>query len=927
MKRFILPAVTFLAALVFAVVMASHAMTSEIDTEVETSTRAEIEFFEKQIRPILVEHCYECHAGAEVNGGLLLDSRDGVRRGGDTGPAIVAGNPEKSLLIEAVRYENRELQMPPQNRLGPAQIAALEKWVSTGASDPRESAPQATESGGTQPTGMSIEDGRRFWSFQPVIEPAVPTARDPSWIRTPIDAFVLATLEDKGLQPAPPADRRTLIRRVTLDLIGVPPTSEQIEAFAQNESSEAYDELVERLLASPQYGVRWGRHWLDVARYADSNGLDENLAFGNAWRYRDYVIDAFNEDKPFDQFVIEQIAGDLVPEATEATKTATGFLVLGAKVLAEPDREKLEMDTIDEQLDSTGKAFLGMTFGCVRCHDHKFDPIKQTDYYALAAIFKSTRTFADSNTGAIKHWNEHVFASEEELAAMKDVDAKIAKLNGEASTFKNQAMARLRDQARSLATEYLIAATKVELDMPLSQIAEVAAPLGLHPRILHHCRRHLHFNADDPFFEPWHAFALQHDTDAVDSHYRPLFELAAHKPDPASADEDERVKSARSAMNDLSGFLTVPAKPEFAFDAETLAEYDRLMEVARLHESAAPDVVSAMGVADGAIAKQLPIHIRGSHLNLGDPVSRDVPQVMRVHDETAFPNDQSGRMEFARWMVDPKHPLTARVYVNRVWRWHFGQGIVKSTENFGALGDRPSHPELLDWLASYFVKSGWSTKSLHRLILSSNSYRMMSSHPNSEHNMSLDPENRWLWKFQLQRLEAEQVRDSILAVSDRLDSSLRGKTVPLRNRQFVFNHTSVDHTKYDSLRRAAYLPVIRNNLYSVFEQFDFPDPTMPTGNRNSTVVAPQALLMMNADWVMDSAEQIAKRLLNESSSEDSRVESAYRQVLGRRPTDAETLRVLEFIDTATANDAQHREQAWALFCHSLLASNEFMYVR
>ncbi len=923
MIRFILTAATFFVGLVFQPAMSSHAMAAEVDAV----TGAEIEFFEKQIRPILVEHCYECHAGDEINGGLQLDSRDRIRRGGDTGPAIVAGDLEKSLLIEAVRYENRELQMPPQNRLTPAQVLALEKWVSNGASDPRDSAPQAAESIGIQPTGMSIEDGRRFWSFEPVIEPTVPKVLDATWVRTPIDTFVLETLEDKGLTPAPPADRRTLIRRVTLDLIGVPPTSEQIEEFVEDESVEAYDELVERLLASPQYGVRWGRHWLDVARYADSNGLDENLAFGNAWRYRDYVMDAFNADKPFDQFVIEQIAGDLIPDANEATKTATGFLVLGAKVLAEPDREKLEMDTIDEQLDSTGKAFLGMTFGCVRCHDHKFDPIKQTDYYALAAIFKSTRTFADSNTGAIKHWNEHVFASEDELAAMKDVDEKIAKLNSEASTFKSQAIAKLREQARSLATEYLIAATRVELDMPLSQIAEVAAPLGLHPRILHHCRRHLHFHADDPFFEPWHAFAQQHDGEAVDSHYRPLFERAATKPDPANADEDERVKLARSAMNDLSGFLTVPAKPEFAFDPETLAEYDRLMEVARLHESAAPDVVSAMGVVDGEISTQLPIHIRGSHLNLGDRVSRDVPKVMRVHGETLFGDHQSGRMEFARWMVDPKHPLTARVYVNRVWRWHFGQGIVKSTENFGVLGDRPSHPELLDWLASYFVKSGWSTKSLHRLILSSSSYQMMSSHPNSEHNMRLDPENRWLWKFQLQRLEAEQIRDSILAVSDRLNLSLRGKTVPLRNRQFVFNHTSVDHTKYDSLRRAAYLPVIRNNLYSVFEQFDFPDPTMPTGHRNSTVVAPQALLMMNADWIMDSAEQIAKRLLRESLSDDSRVESAYRQVLGRRPTQSESSRVLEFIDATPADDAQRCEQAWALFCHSLLASNEFMYVR
>ncbi len=909
MSHSILPTASLLAWLALGITSASVAQAEDV------------EFFEKQIRPILVEHCYECHAGDESSGGLLLDSRVNSIRGGDSGAAIVVGEPEQSRLIQAVRYENRDLQMPPQNRLDESQIAALEKWIKIGLPDPRSSTAASMAA-----TGMSIDEGRHFWSFQPVASPDVPAVSDPKWIRTPIDAFILSSLEANSLKPAPPADRVALIRRLCLDLTGLPPTSKETDDFVTDKSPHAYERLVERLLASPQYGVRWGRHWLDVARYADSNGLDENLAFGNAWRYRDYVINAYNEDKPFDQFLVEQIAGDLLPDSDEQTKTATGFLVLGAKVLAEPDREKLLMDTIDEQLDTIGKAFFGLTLGCVRCHDHKFDPIKQRDYYALAAIFKSSKTFADSNTGAIKHWNEHVFADEDELEAVKQVDAEIAKLTSAASKFKSEAVTKLRERARGQATDYLVAATNVELDMPLHEIERIAQPLGLHPRILHHCRRHLHFHVDDPFFKKWYELTAEQDSTAIDTYYRPLLQKAAAA---ESAADDALVKLARAALNDTSGFLTVPAKPEFAFDAQTLAEYDRLMEAARVVESAAPDVHAAMGVVDDTIVTELPIHIRGSHLNLGENVARGLPVVMQTPgQETTFSAEQSGRLELARWMVDPKHPLTARVHANRIWRWHFGQGFVKSTENFGVLGQRPSHPALLDWLANYFIRSGWSTKSLHRVLLHSNAYRMSSQSIDSQSARIIDPENRLLWKFPLQRLEAEQLRDGILAVSNRLDASLGGKTVALRNRQFVFNHTSIDHTKYDSLRRAAYLPIIRNNLYTVFEQFDFPDPTMPTGDRDSTVVAPQALLVMNADWIMDSAATLADQLLIESSSDTSRVESAYRRVLGRPPCAAEIERVLRFIDPTSANDSgEERLKGWTLFCHSLFVTNEFMYVR
>lgn len=904
----------------------------------EVVVAEQVEFFEKRVRPLLVTHCYECHAGEEIDGGLSVESRSGLIKGGETGPAIVLRDPEKSLLIEAVRYANEDLQMPPTGQLKQSEVAILARWVTMGAPDPRTE----VGSSSTNPaTGMTVEEGRDFWSFQPVENWPVPRVKDETWVRTPIDSFVLSKLESHGIEPAQRADRTTLIRRVTFDMVGLPPTPEEIDAFVEDPSSDAYRKLVERLLSSPAYGVRWGRHWLDVARYADSNGLDENLAFGNAWRYRDYIVNSFNNDKPFDRFLVEQIAGDLLPDANRETKTATGFLVLGAKVLAEPDREKLEMDSIDEQLDTFGKAFLGMTFGCVRCHDHKFDPIKQTDYYALAAIFKSTKTFGDSNTGAIKHWNEHSFATDQQKSALKEIDAQIAKRTAAANAFKSKTITNIRDTARANATDYLVAATKFEPTTSLTEVSEIATSMDLHPRILHHCRLHLHYHQDDPVFGAWHV--LSSTPDAVDKHYRTLFTesesafAAARAKDPAIKKlGDERLDQAHWALLDLSGFLAVPPKPEFAFDQQQLAQYYDLMEQARLIESHAPDEDAAMGVTDSLILDTLPIHIRGNHRSFGDLVARDYPAVMRTSMvRPIFPSNESGRLQLAQWMASTQHPLTARVYANRIWRGHFGGGLVRTTENFGVLGERPSHPELLDWLARYLMHSSWSTKKLHRLILTSNTYQMASARHDAN-SIKQDPENRLLSRFPIQRLDAEQIRDSMLVVSGRLDdSSIGGKTIPLRNRQFVFNHTSVDHTKYDSLRRAIYLPVVRNNLYSFFSQFDFPDPTMPTGDRAATVVAPQSLLLMNSDLVIDSSESFASQVEASAIGKHERVDFAYRRALGRNASETERNRAVAFIDELTSHsltgsdsiDPAAAHRAWALFCQSLFASNEFIYIK
>ena len=455
----------------------------------------------------------------------------------------------------------------------------------------------------------------------------------------------------------------------------------------------------------------------------------------------------------------------------------------------------------------------------------------------------------------------------------------------------------------------------------------------------------MNFNPDDPVFRPWHELAGEGHAEAVDGFYRSLWTQAltpaetkntavdkneALEPtgQPQSDANSDLVAAAQAALMDHSGFLAVPPKPEFALDAATLAEYDRLMEEARIIESKAPDVRAAMGVSEGEVLTSLPLHIRGSHRNLGDPVERNVPAVMRdVVEAIDFPTNQSGRLQFARWMVDRSHPLTARVYVNRLWRWHFGQGIVRTTENFGVLGDRPTHPELLDWLAHSLVENGWSTKKLHRLIVNSSTYQQQLSNRSDNVASEIDPGNALLWKFPLRRLEAEQIHDSILAVCGQLDLTLRGKTVPLRNRQFVFNHTSVDHTKYDSSRRAIYLPVIRNNLFTTFEQFDFPDPTMPTGNRGSTIVAPQALLMMNSETIINAATSLARELLAVSFSDDSRIETAFRQILGRPPTPQEVERASKLVTELESSSDLDRVAAWSMLCQSLLITNEFIYLR
>ena len=879
-----------------------------------------IAFFEKNVRPVLINRCYECHSHEKnkVKGGLAMDSKEALLKGGDAGPGLVAGDPEKSKIVEAIRYENQDLQMPPKAPLPASERAAIEAWIKMGAPDPRTGAVAAKHE-----KTINIDEGRKHWAFSPLKPVTPPEVKGPDGHPlSPIDALVRAKLAEKGLPSAPAADRRTLIRRATFDLIGLPPTPEEVDAFVNDTSPEAFSRVIERLLSSPHYGERWGRHWLDVARYADSNGMDENIAFGHAWRYRDYVVRAFNDDKPFDRFLIEQIAGDLLGEQDTKAKldaiTATGFLSLGARVLAEPDRQKLEMDIIDEQIDTLGKAFLGMTLGCVRCHDHKFDPITQADYYAMAAIFRSTRSLADEKMGAIKFWYEHSLATPEQLAAKAAYEKKVKELKAEVTAFTAKARKELKAELHSQAADYLFAAAQLRDEPEFSEVESLAAKLKLRPRYLLTCRQYLARNPEHPFFATWR------DSRGND--------LAKMKQTYAARFADTKDKDAQDALADIAGFLAVPDKDAHAFDDATLAKIEAMNEDAMIMEDRTPEPPALMSVADGEVKKSLPIHIRGSYLTLGKEVERGFPEVMRTSfTKPVMPAKQSGRLELARWLASSEHPLTARVFVNRLWRWHFGQGIVPSTDNFGLLGDKPSNPELLDFLARVFVENGWSIKDMHRLIMNSATYQQSSSPSwsmtDSKNDPRLvDPENKLLWRFSLQRLEAEEVRDAMLSVSGWLSPQIGGKTIPLRNREFVFNHTSRDHTTYETPRRALYLPIIRNHLYDLLEQFDFPDPTMPTGSRNSTVIAPQALMMLNAPVTMESAQRLAQRLLKQPVQTDAqRADQAYQILYSRPATQEEQSRVLAFVRELSVTEKP--ERAWSLVCQGLLAANEFMYLR
>ncbi len=1071
------------------------------------------EFFEKKIRPLLADNCYVCHssAGNVAMGGLRMDSLAGLLSGGARGPAVVPGSPADSPLIRAVRYDDEKLAMPPTGRLADADVAALERWVALGAPWGAEALPQESA-------------GNAHWSFVVPGAPELPAVRDPDWVRTPIDAFVLARLEAKGLLPAPPAGRRTLVRRAYFDLIGLPPTPEEVGAYLEDEAPGAFSRVVDRLLASPRYGERWGRHWLDVARYSDSNGVDENLVYKNAFRYRDYVIDAFNADKPYDQFVTEQLAGDLLPQSNDLETmyerwTATGFLTLGPKMLAEDDPVKMQMDIVDEQLDTMARAFMGLTVGCARCHDHKFDPIPIADYYAMAGIFKSSKTM--ENFKVVAQWHEYVLAAKadrDRLDAHRAlIESKSGAINAIVKAQNDVLVARGWRKSREylLAADEVLRAREIEID-PILAAAEAlpsgtaaivreagefdrgnvtreiaagekngakgakgpyyaeyditigrggdyqldfldlesgggtadlwingllmktgaravnnrrASPdpggwavSGVYPLAsgdntvrLEHASRFPYFKSwliapsrlpegmgplktpamaarenglDLGFLEQWvdrlqrdrgasasilyawHAFRVGMSLDGwaspaskafgpkpyrsrgeIAARYQELFDQALEQwrtlfPEVWINYENERYKNAseepalpdagleafREFLFEKYGPFRPPRNARKSYPADALQAIKRLERERKALEGSTPEFPRAMGVREGREIGDIPIHIRGSHWTLGESVPRGFLSAILHESEPRIPDEASGRLHLARWLTRPDHPLTARVMVNRLWRWHFGRGIVPTPDNFGRLGQEPTNQPLLDWLALRFVKDDWSMKRMHRLIVLSSTYRMSTAH--DARSAEVDPENRLLWRANRRRLEAESMRDAIVALSGHLDFAMGGTILDVNDRQRVASTRARGLIDYDLNRRAVYLPVVRSSLYEVFTAFEFADPSVPNGDRGETVVAPQALFMMNGSIVLRHTRRMADRLLGRDDLDDAdRVRDTYQRVLGRPPRPAEVDRALTFVanvqkalgDRAETSE-ERRARAWQSFCKAIIGSNEFLYL-
>jgi cytochrome c553 len=696
---------------------------------------AQVEFFEKKIRPVLAETCFSCHGPEKARGGLRLDSRAALLSGGDNGPAIVPGKPEESRLIRAVKHEADVRRMPPKQDLNGEQVAALSAWIKMGAPWP---------GGGevrTESKGYKVTDkDRQYWAFQPIKEPALPPVKDKGWVKSPIDSFVLAKLEEKGLRPVAAADKRTLIRRATFDLIGLPPTPEEVDAFLKDDSADAFAKVVDRLLASSQYGERWARHWLDVARYGEDQAHTfEARKYPDGFRYRDWVVKALNDDKPYDRFIMEQIAGDLLDGDDRVLRLAAlGFFATGPAYYG-----KAPADELDDRIDTLSRGFLGLTVACARCHDHKFDPIPTKDYYSLAGIFAST-------------------------------DYK----------------------------EYILTAT--------GEIDDTA------------------------------------------------------KPEP-SKDKKKDPKA--------------PRKPV-------------------LHS-----------LVEGAKPANLKVYLRGNPATLGEEATRHSLSVLSRQEPVAFTNG-SGRLDLAKSIASKDNPLTARVMVNRLWQHHFGRGLVGTPSNFGSLGERPTHPELLDWLAARFLAKGWSIKAMHREMMLSATYQMSSRHDAADSER--DPDNHLLWRMNRVRLEVEPWRDAMLVVAGNLDRTLGGPSIDLQSA--------------NNQRRTLYAAISRHNLDPVLRLFDFPDPNLTSDRRMSTNVPSQQLFVLNSDFMVRQAKALSGRLATEAKDDTARIRRAFLLLYGRAATDKEVQLGTRFLAAAAVETNKKSLSPWEQYAQVLLSANEFAFI-
>jgi len=882
-----------------------------------------VEFFEAKIRPILVDSCYKCHSAeaGKSKGDLLLDTRDSLRKGGASGAVIVPGDPSKSLLLEAVHYKDPDLQMPPLDdggKLSDDQIAALEAWIKMGAPDPRT---------GGKPHPMDMAAARAHWAFQPVRKPAIPAvAAATARVATPVDAFILAALEAKQLSLSPTADPRTLLRRVTFDLTGLPPTPAEMTEFIADSSPAAYDRVLERLLASPQYGERWGRFWLDVARYADTKGylagnVERRFAFSHT--YRDYVIRAFNADKPFDQFIVEQLAADQLPLGEDKSALAgLGFLTLGRRFLNNQN------DIIDDRIDVVTRGLLGLTVSCARCHDHKFDPIPTKDYYSLHGIFASSEEPVEKPLlGPLVPTPEYQAFLDKTAEIQAKVDARAAQ---EVDTF----LAGIRVKTG----DYLLAAHDAA-KLPETEKFEVfAGARKVNADVLKRWQVYLKERAvtHDPVLAPWFALAALPE-EGFAQNARELIAQWSTASDPARpvnaavvaafvADEaapPASLKDVAAIYNQVvktveetwvaeiaAAQKASEPKPEALPDAEreavrqlVFAEHSpayispttaadmirrqindktsglkREMEALNWTEPGAP--LRAMALVDKAKPVNSKVFLRGNPANRGPEAPRRFLEVLGGETRPEFTHG-SGRLELARAVVQAENPLTARVLVNRVWGWHFGEGLVRTPSDFGVRTEAPVHGELLDWLAASFVESGWSVKQLHRWIVRSATYQQTSD--TQAVAAAVDPDNQLVHRFTRRRLEFEALRDTVLAVAGTLDLRSGGLPDDLAQEPFT-------------TRRTVYGFIDRQNLPGMFRTFDYPNPDTSTAQRFATTVPQQGLFMMNSPFVQEQARRLMQRPeIKGAGADEAKIAALYRVVFQREPTADEVTLAMGFV--------------------------------
>jgi hypothetical protein len=849
-------------------------------------------FFELRIRPILAGICFKCHGGNKVSHGLRVDSREALLKGGKSGPAIVPGNGEKSLLIQAIRRSHETIKMPPDKPLPEAAVADFTRWVEQGAAWPAK----------TETWTVAKE---HHWAFEP-IRPVAPPPDPSGWSNNAIDRFILAKLREQGLKPVASADKRTLIRRVYFDLIGLPPTPEQVADFLADNSPEAFAKVVDELLASPHYGERWGRHWMDVARYADTAGDNADYPIPEVHLYRDYIIDSFNADKPYDQFVQEQIAGDILAKQGPREKygerlVATGFLALSRRYATGP--YEFWHLTLEDSIETTGRAFLGLTLRCARCHDHKFDPISQQDYYAFYGIFAST---------------QYPWPGAEEFASKKEP------------------------------RQHFVA---------LAPPAEAAPCLAAYQRQIHDLEAEIqHAEKEDPLARRVADLNRQ-----MEAKSKQIKELEKSKSQPKSAAADSSPGSSASSLSekpdgtalrtDLARLQKQRDQANGQLQAKLNPLRDRLWSLRR--PGLPPDVPGAYAVQEGE-PNDAYVQIRGEIDQHGPVAKRNVPQYLSGGKSLSIPKGTSGRLQLAEWLTSRENPLTARVMVNRIWQHHFGKGIAPTPSNFGLRGEPPTHPELLDWLANEFrgdpspkrdrgaatgseprasaSDTAWSIKRIHRLILLSKTYQLSTS--SDQIDAANDPGNRCYWRFDRRRLDAESLRDSLLAVSGNLDLKHPGPQPfpPIEKWERWTQHNPFKEI-YPTHHRSVFLMTQRFQRHPYLALFDGPDTNTTTDRRSDSTVPLQALFLMNDPFMSEQAEGFARRLITASRDVRQRIELAHQFAWSRPANPEEMERSLRYLKqyedglTHAAVSGDRRElETWTTYARILLSANEFVYL-